>query len=525
MKQISNVLVIAAIVFSFGLVFYDIQPALAFSVTTFQNGTTDVRATVTKYGNSVGDITAVGDVVTDSVYLRNAHTQVLITTIGSVVDPAYAFTSEVASGNGDDFVYFLGGATGNIIYEIDIVDQILVRSVTTSCSAVTDGFYVDYVNGFFYCADATELVYKYSIGSLAPTFISSTFNAGGTPCDAIEGLSYDSASDTMFALCATTDNIVGVVGYLTSGTPDFSIATGAITGGQIAFNTREENIASCQNTLSPKLYNWSASTGFTFWKDLGAAGDNCAVNKYSGRMLYDFTSDRYFFMEDNNIFHVIDGTTGIGILTTTISTTGTVGMMQVVPTTIVNPSHVWGAIESNGANNDYYDVDLSGVALGSNGETGGAGGGTGGIDCTLEENENILICRLTGGECQGGVLQCVGNTVLGNSTDDSDVGLIDVICGVGFVDCASNPDIKTNGIGYLLLAVALGVEIGILWVASRGDLREVPTFIWFIASIAIVGAFTLMNFIDATFLVLSVITVVALAAAKARGLFGGGDSF
>lgn len=138
-----------------------------------------------------------------------------------------------------------------------------------------------------------------------------------------------------------------------------------------------------------------------------------------------------------------------------------------------------------------------------------------GIDCTLPENANILTCRLGG----DGSLVGAGNFIVGNVNGTT--GLTPIICSTGIVDCIANPDMKTNGVGYLLVTIALGVIIGVLWVASRGDLNSIPTFIWFVATLAVVGAFTLMDLIDATFLVITAIIVVALAAAKVRGLFGG----
>ncbi len=146
--------------------------------------------------------------------------------------------------------------------------------------------------------------------------------------------------------------------------------------------------------------------------------------------------------------------------------------------------------------------------------SGGNGTSVGGVDCTLPENEQILLCRIGG----NGAIGSAGDFIVGNGTQGT--GVSGIICSIGLVDCETDDNIQTNGIGYLLTIVALGIMIGVLWVASRGDLQSIPTFIWFLGTLALVGAVTLFGWIDPTFLVITIIVVVALATAKAKGLFG-----
>lgn len=156
----------------------------------------------------------------------------------------------------------------------------------------------------------------------------------------------------------------------------------------------------------------------------------------------------------------------------------------------------------------------------SGGGGGGGGGGTGGVDCTLAENAQKLICRLADNpsDCTG-ALGCGGDFLIGNTTGD--IGITPIICNTGIIDCVTNPDMKTNGTGYLITIVAIAIVVGIFWVASRGDLGAIPMFIWFIAVLGIVGFSTVANIIDATFLILAVVAMIALATVKLRGLFGG----
>lgn len=142
--------------------------------------------------------------------------------------------------------------------------------------------------------------------------------------------------------------------------------------------------------------------------------------------------------------------------------------------------------------------------------------------CSQPENANVLTCRL---EDQQGAL--VGSSDLINQTSNN------IGCMVGIIACTqdengnfvpNNPDIQTNGMGYLLWVIALGVMVGMFWVAGRGDLSSIPTFLWFIGAIGITLVITVFGWIDPTALIISVIVVIAFAVARVKGVFGGGGS-
>ena len=71
----------------------------------------------------------------------------------------------------------------------------------------------------------------------------------------------------------------------------------------------------------------------------------------------------------------------------------------------------------------------------------------------------------------------------------------------------------------------MGIMIGIFWVASRGDLGSIPTFLWFIATLAIIGMITAFDLIDPTVLIVAIIAIIALATARAKGIFGSSGLF
>jgi hypothetical protein len=143
------------------------------------------------------------------------------------------------------------------------------------------------------------------------------------------------------------------------------------------------------------------------------------------------------------------------------------------------------------------------------------GGDTAGVDCNDPANANILTCRLGGDGSLGGA----GDFIVGDGSEGT--GMSGIICAVGLVDCSEDDNMQTNGVGYILTVIALAVMVGVMWVASRGAIGDVPVWIWFIASLGIVGFATIAEWIDPTFLVLSIIVIVALATAKLRGIFGG----
>src|SRR6185503_2521557 len=93
----------------------------------------------------------------------------------------------------------------------------------------------------------------------------------------------------------------------------------------------------------------------------------------------------------------------------------------------------------------------------------------------------------------------------GNSTNNLFVQL-------GLVEEGS--DIKTNGVGYGFLVVGLGLLTAILFLASGGDLHRIPTFVWFIGALGVVGMIVGFGFLDSVFFIVAILVVIALATGK-----------
>lgn len=126
--------------------------------------------------------------------------------------------------------------------------------------------------------------------------------------------------------------------------------------------------------------------------------------------------------------------------------------------------------------------------------------------CAIAGNEDLLACFET--PALVGASELIGDSFQ------------DLFVQVGLID-GSNMNCATNGVGYFMTATALGIMIGIFWVASRGDLTNIPTFIWFLASLAIVSAITIMDCLDPVWFIIAVIAIIALAVAKTKSnIFG-----
>ena len=142
--------------------------------------------------------------------------------------------------------------------------------------------------------------------------------------------------------------------------------------------------------------------------------------------------------------------------------------------------------------------------------------------CETSGNQFLLRCRA---EANGGSLSFGNNTTfnpIGGTNDQ-------LVSALGL----SNSDIKTNGVGYLLLAVAL-LLFNSLWIFTvfvmkgRGVVVDNPIYISALISVAIISAFVLMQFTDPLILIVAVVALVALASPKivslVSGIRGGGSS-
>jgi len=221
----------------------------------------------------------------------------------------------------------------------------------------------------------------------------------------------------------------------------------------------------------------------------------------------------------------VEGTTSIAYMNLTSNNISTLSYTVVTnftetATTIRNDRLVYASgfnqtgamIDVTGTSDPFLFVQY--VPAGSGASTNTP---TTGIDCTQPENANILICRLGG----TGELASAGAFVVGNVTQGT--GVLGIGCSIGLVDCTSDSNPQTNGLGYLIFIASIFVIIGMFYRSLGANATfHMPIYIWAVIILSLSAFFTITHIIDPTMLILTVIALVALAVPKVGGYIQGG---
>lgn len=136
--------------------------------------------------------------------------------------------------------------------------------------------------------------------------------------------------------------------------------------------------------------------------------------------------------------------------------------------------------------------------------------------CETAGNQYLLRCVA---EANGGSL------VIGNTTNPFNpvAGTNNVVTGALGLE---NTDIRTNGVGYLMLGTALLI-FNVLWLygvfmmKSKGVHVDSPIFISALISFAIIFAFVLAGWTDPLILIVGIVALVAFGAPKLVGIIRG----
>jgi hypothetical protein len=138
----------------------------------------------------------------------------------------------------------------------------------------------------------------------------------------------------------------------------------------------------------------------------------------------------------------------------------------------------------------------------------------GGVDCNNPANENKLICRVTDPIGGGGAF------VVGNGTS----GLTGIMCNIGIVDCSTDTNPRTNGLGLLIFIGSLFVVISMFYLTMGKEAFVIPVYIWIVIILALSAFFTITGLIDPIFLILTVVGIIALAVPQIQKKFFGSGS-
>lgn len=133
----------------------------------------------------------------------------------------------------------------------------------------------------------------------------------------------------------------------------------------------------------------------------------------------------------------------------------------------------------------------------------------GGVDCSLPANAQTLLCRLHTISANG--------TALSGATESTTTSLNNLFIQAGLVEEGS--DIQTNGVGYFIIAIMLGIMIAMFALASNMELGKIPPFVWMLGAISVVGSGTAFGLVDTTFFIISILIIIALASMKILSAF------
>jgi hypothetical protein len=380
----------------------------------------------------------------------------------------------------------------------------------SACNIDALGFAYD-TSGFLWnTCSATDQIVRMNPATLSTDTLAST----GATCVNPDLISF-----------APTDNI-GIVHCL-NGASDDTIITFSRTSS-VAINVLDTEtttsgtinvmIDGAHNTiLAPSagtmsIWTYTSGGALTLTQSItGSTYDRCMIEPYAispTQLLYAFcesfsgttTSMTAFKMNSTGVFLIMNNAV-------TFANSNSIGLdigdgSPALPVWYISSSTTPQYIRINGVRS------LTDTSPPTPINPSGGGGTIGGIDCSLPENENILICRMdSNGAVAGG-----GAFIVGDAEDGT--GVSGILCSLGIADCATNPDIKTNGIGYLLFISGVAVMMGLFFLVSRGNLLAIPTFIWIISILSLAGAFALAGIIDPVIFIITIVAIIALAVPK-----------
>lgn len=477
-----------------------LQEAHAVSVTIVSNGAT-VPIGVLRVSNKIFTSSS-----TDLKIFSATSPYTLLATLTTVTA-----SSALYANNEGTRVYAVSATT---LFEIDPVQETLLRTLSTGCTGGGDSFYDADANRL-YCDTSTNTIVTINTVTMSVLSTSTTLNTGGSACNGITDLWYDSGSNTMFASCITNDRIVAVEGFTISGTPDFF--TSYTDGNCIAFSENYDNIIAGSTTagITTNFYNYTAGVGFSaVW-----TSPHTSLDCDTDSITYDPSTERYI-AQDSLAEQIVYFDTRLGTKIGAISTGGTPSMAG---EQVSSYSSVLQFMGSSGTS--FYIIDSTGIAEGS-----GAGGIQGASICYVDTNfdgiPNIVYRDIGGpagvpdsagnggvpdGVCDGASAPLTGGVPLNQTGGQFG-------CIIGLIPCTNgvpdNPNLATNGLGYLFVIILLAIMIGLFALAHTKTGLDVPDWLFIVGTFAVLGASMAFGWIDSTLFVIGVVIVAGLASTK-----------
>lgn len=466
-----------------------VQTVYAYSFTSYANNGS-VPYLIAHNSSYIATLTFHGNLNT---YALNAP-QTLLGTFSC------ATCESIVEWNGNFYV-----ATGTTITKIGITTTGVPVSLATvaisgPCLFTTQD--LDYASGQLLCTIPTANTYKVvALGTMTVTYTSTTLNAGLNPCTGPRQSAADFTENFMVVSC--NNNIIATytIGTVTQ--------LHHIVGGTnkpiiMSTDTTPDEIL-VTNGSNLDLYSYTTGGGFVTITS-GIAVPNPNTIYILG---YDPIGKRFLVRWDQTI-SALNLSNGALLWSVASSlSSGALTSNDVLQLDVVSNSQVL----LRASTNFFMSFDTSGLVAGTGG-TAGQGTTTGGVDCTNPNNVNLLLCRITA--TNGGNLGGVGGIL--------DTGIFNVFKNSGLIS-GNDTNPKTNGVGLFITVIGFGVMTAMFFLATKGQLNNIPTFVWFVASLALLGSLTAIGFIDPTFLIVGIIAIVALAVAKTNNTLFNNSAF
>lgn len=416
----------------------------------------------------------------------------------------------------------LGAVSGNTVYiahsgtigKYSYTGTDLVQ--TGSFSDCTTGATINYDSaGFIWFICTTDRIVRLNPITMTATFNADLTDGAGIECGAPQKVHYSPLDNIGVVRCGTQTSIV-TFKIVTSTSATLLDEEVGVIGTNDVFIYGFINSIIALDGSNVELWTYTAVTGLlTLVTTITTATDNC-------RSEVSDQANSFMICSDD-----VGTTTAIKGFET--NSTGLFNIFNAIQSgfdanSSVGENYVSGTFSqwyvASSLNNQRIIV-ISGIRQSSVIPESPGGGEEdptiiGGVNCSLPENENKLICRVT--DPIGGS----GAFVIGNGTS----GLTGILCSIGIVDCTEDTNPRTNGLGLLIFVGSIFVVVAMFYLTIGKEAFVIPVYIWIIIILALSTFFTITGLIDPIFLILTVVGLIALAVPQIqKKFFGSGTTF
>jgi len=431
----------------------------------------------------------------------------------------FTFVDDIAQSAGINEDRLLACVIGNCVYFKDTSNDITKYTVESgvitatgfinpACGSLGDGMNYDVAGFIWVTCTATDQVVRINPATNTVTFTSADLtDAVGFECDSPDYVYYEPVGDIGVIMCDTSNNIV-----------TFNLASTLLDSVAITFDGADSIVVDTNNKRIMVL--GTGFSGIDTWL-YDNAGAMTASTQNIGS-----TSD-YFgcYIEPILFSEVImgcQGTSGQAVmfLTNTTLLFEIANILETEVPTLVSEFGVGMDLTDSiwyfagGSNNPSW-TQIENVPRGEQ-EPEPPGGGGGGIpaDCNPP-----FVDTNSDGVCDNPAFAGGGGQ---NVTDIAD----DFFCTIGIIPCANgdaiNPDIKTNGIGYLLFLIMLIVFMALATLAVEGKkTSNVHIMLYAVVLIGTAGFSAVVGWVGFEIFYVTILAVIALGAVKITTLISG----